>query len=326
MIKTNLPKPLILAGIFILLATTMYSQNRYPKFTEAERNWSEYDLTGWRFGINIGMCFANKYSAQYYSGERYNENNIEYVLNNKYWYEEIVQELNSNRIYNSSDWLPPAGFSDNFDEWKSQYNVAEGDKAWWIYYPVEMKYDAAISPGFYIKYNFNNTTGVFAQTNYVELKTSGAFQMVIDTVTGTSEPGYRTGFIRGKERRSTIDIGISKFYRTGKFTSIFIETGLTMNSTKVLESRIQIGKQEYNLVNNYSSGGFVPNSNGNQSEIYQGGIGFGIFLNGGMKLIVSEQVSIDPGVSIYYKNLNLEGYSDFKPDIYAYVRLIFNLF
>ncbi|MCF8365275.1 MAG: hypothetical protein K9H16_05810 [Bacteroidales bacterium] len=319
-------KSQILIMIFMLLAAFAQSQNRTPQFTENERNWSEYDLTGWRFGINIGMYFANNYSAQYYSGERFNENNIEYVLNNKYWYEEIVQELNSNRIYNNFDWLPPPDYTPNFNQWLAEYDVQQGEKAWWIYYPVEMKYDAAISPGFYVKYNFNNTTGVFAQTNYVELKTSGAFQMTIDTVTYTSEPGFRTGFIRGKERRSTIDIGISKFYRTGTFTSIFIETGLHMNSTKVLESRIQIGRREYNLVNNYSSGGYVPNSNGTTYEIYQGGIGFGIFLNGGLKFILNEQVSIDPGFSVYYKNLKLEGYSDFKPDIYAYVRLIFDLF
>jgi len=79
-------------------------------------------------------------------------------------------------------------------------------------------------------------------------------------------------------------------------------------------------------VNNYSNGGYVPGSNGTTYEIYQGGIGFGIFLNGGLKFILNEQVSVDPGISLYYKNLNLEGYSDFQPDLYAYVRLIFDLF
>jgi hypothetical protein len=326
MSKAHISKFIIILFVFLAINAPAQNQGRPPQFTEAERNWSEYNLTGWRFGINIGMYFANNFSAQYYSGEPFNENNISYVLNNKYWYEEIQQELNSNRVYNTFDWLPPADYSSAFAAWKSQYDIQPGDKAWWIYYPLEMKYDAAISPGFYAKYNFNNTTGVFLQSNYVELKTSGAFQLVIDTVTYTSEPGFRTGFIRGKERRSTIDIGISKFYRTGEFTSIFIETGLHMNSTKVLESRIQIGKREYNIVDRYSSGGFVPNSNNYEYDIYQGGIGFGIFLNGGLKFILNEQVSIDPGFSVYYKNLNLEGYADFKPDIYGYVRLIFELF
>ncbi len=316
----------IISIIFYILVSTSFAQKRTPQFSDAERNWSEYNLTGWRFGINMGMYIASNYSAQYYSGERFNVNNIEYVLNNKYWYEDIVQELNGHRIYNTFDHLPPNDWASSFTEWKNQYNIKDGDKAWWIYYPLDLKYDAAISPGFYAKYNFNNTTGIFIQTNYVELKTSGIFQMVIDTVTYTSEPGFRTGYIRGKERRSSIDIGISKFYRTGKYANIFIETGLHMNSTKVLESRIKIGRQEYNLVNNYSSGGYVPGGSNYGYEVYQGGIGFGVFLNGGVKFILSESVSIDPGVSLYYKNLNLEGYTDFSPDLYVYVRIIFGLF
>lgn len=314
------------AVILLLLTASVNAQNRSPVFTEAERNWSEYDLTGWRFGINIGMYFANNYSARYYSGEPFNENNIDYVLNNKYWYEEIQQQLNSHKVFNSFDYPPPSDYTSSWEAWKNQYNVQEGDKVWWIYYPVDIDYAAAISPGFYAKYNFNNTTGIFIQTNYVELKTSGVFQMVIDTVTYTSEPGFRTGYIRGKERRSTIDLGISKFYRTGKYMNIFIETGLHMNSTKVLENRIKIGAREYTIINRYGSGGYVPNSNSYEYDVYQGGIGFGIFLNGGLKFILNESVSFDPGVSVYYKNLNLEGYKDFKPDIYAYVRIMFDLF
>ena len=323
--KLSIPK-ILLMSLMLMLMVNGHGQNRSPVFTEAERNWSEYDLTGWRFGINIGMYFASNYTAQYYSGEPFNENNIDYVLNNKYWYEEIQQELNSNKVYNAFDYLPPQAFASSWEAWKQEYNVQEGDKTWWIYYPIEMKYDATISPGFYAKYNFNNTTGVFIQTNYVELKTSGAFQLVIDTVTFTSEPGFRTGFLRGKERRSTIDVGISKFYRTGQYTNIFIETGLHMNSTKVLENRIRIGSREYTIINRYGSGGFVPNSNSYEYDVYQGGIGFGIFLNGGLKFILNESVSIDPGFSIYYKNINMEGYSDFKPDIYGYVRIMFELF
>jgi hypothetical protein len=323
---------LIVAGMLVLiifLATAnTHAQARMPKFTPEERNWSEYDLTGWRFGINMGLYFANNYTAQYFSGERFNENNIEYVLNNKYWYEEIYQELNSNNIYKTTNGNIPPAWTSSLQEWKQQYGIADGESAWWIYYPLDMKYNATIMPGFYVKYNFNNTTGIFVQSNYVKLVASGVFQMVIDSVTYTSEPALRTGFIRGKQEQVTIDMGISKFYRTGKFTSIFIETGLQMNSTRVLESRIQIGKQEYSLVNLYGGTGYIPGPGGNSYEynIYQGGIGFGIFLNGGVKFILNETVSIDPGVQVAWKNVNLEGYQDFAPDAYVYVRLMFDLF
>jgi hypothetical protein len=48
-----------------LLFNSLNAQQRIPRFTEEEKNWSEYDLTGWQFGINLGMYLANKNSAAF---------------------------------------------------------------------------------------------------------------------------------------------------------------------------------------------------------------------------------------------------------------------
>jgi len=180
--------------------------------------------------------------------------------------------------------------------------------------------------GFYAKYNFNNSTGIFFQSNYVKLKTGGAFQLVIDSITYLSEPALRTGYIVGTEERVNIEIGISKTYPIKDIIHFFVETGFHINSTRVLTSDIQIGKREYTIINNYGELGYQPGTNQTEYEIYQGGIGFGIFLAGGIKFQLTEDISIDPGVQFYYKKLNLEGYKGFTPDYFAYVRLIFDLF
>ncbi len=316
---------IVCAGVLavMLLPAESPGQVAYQRFTPEEMNWSEYNLTGWRFGINMGMYFANKSSADYYNGMPKNENNIAWVLNNYYWYQEVNQQLNSRHILNDN--IPPQ-WSGAYNEWRAGYGLAAGDTSWWIYYPTNMKYDAAISPGFYAKYNFNNTTGVFIQSNYVKLTTSGIFQMVIDSITGFSEPALRPGYIKGVEERVNIDIGISKFYRTGQITSVFIETGFHLNSTRVLENRIQIGNKEFNIVNRYLNQNFVPNTNITEYNVYQGGLGFGIFLSGGVKFILAESISIDPGFQLFWKNINLEGYNDFGLNYYTYIRMIFNLF
>lgn len=272
-----------------------------------------FNTAGWRFGINMGMYFANKETADFYSGIPANENNIKYVLDNYYWYEEIKQELNSHRI---------------LDTQGNPVATPATDKStdWWIYYPEGLKYNAAISPGFYVKYNFNNSTGIFLQSNYVKLKTSGVFQMVIDSVNYLSDPALREGYLRGVEERVSIDLGISKFYRVGEITHVFIEMGLHMNSTRALENRIQIGAKEYSIVDIYLGGNYIPNGNTQSYQIYQGGIGFGILLAGGVKFIVSDKISIDPGVQFTWKKLNLNGYNDFSMDTFVFVRLIFDLF
>lgn len=318
-------KMTVVVAWLLFMNTVTFAQVKENRFTEEEKKWSEYNLTGWRFGINMGMYFANKGSAQYYSGLPQNENNIAWVLNNKYWYQEIRQELNSRDILKNTSEHPE--WNGAYSEWKAIYNVPSGDTSqWWIYYPENMKYDAAISPGFYVKFNFNNTTGVFIQSNYVKLRTSGVFQMTIDSITGFSEPALRPGYIRSEEERINIDIGISKFYRTGQVTSVFIETGFHMNSTQVLENRIQIGNKEYSIINTYLNQNYVPNSNLTEYSIYQGGMGFGIFVNGGLKFILTESISIDPGVQFYWKKINLTGYEDFGMSYYTYIRMIFSLF
>jgi hypothetical protein len=316
---------LITLGFFINPGSAN-SQVNYQRFTPEEMNWSEYDLTGWRFGINMGLYFANQSTAQYYSGLPENENNIAYVLNNYYWYQDVNQQLNSRKILRNPSGIPPQ-WTGEYNNWRAEYNVNVGDTSkWWIYYPTNLKYDAAISPGFYAKYNFNNTTGVFIQSNYVKLTTSGIFQMVIDSITGFSEPALRPGYIKGVEERVNIDVGISKFYRTGQLTNVFIETGFHLNSTRVLENRIQIGQKEFTIINRYLNQNYVPNTNLTEYNVYQGGLGFGIFLNGGVKFILGENISIDPGVQLFWKKVNLEGYDDFGLNYYTYIRMIFNLF
>jgi hypothetical protein len=323
-------KLLIIGFVFIFSINHASGQDSFNDFASSmvpssDDDGETFDLTGWRFGINMGMYFANKETAGFYSGIPTNENSIAYVLNNKYWGEEIKQQLNSHQILKNVAQYPE--WQGSYSEWQRQYGISGSDTSqWWIYYPEGLKYDAAISPGFYAKYNFNNSTGVFLQSNYVKLKTSGIFQMAIDSINYLSEPALRAGYLRGIEERVNIDLGISKFYQVSEITHVFVEMGMHINSTRVLENRIRIGNKEYTIVDRYLGGNYVPNGNTQEYQIYQGGIGFGIFLAGGLKFIVTEDISIDPGVQFYWKKLNLNGYNDFSMDTYAYLRLIFNLF
>ncbi len=328
LMKTVIAKTSIFLIIFQLSAFMAQSQDTYfnnePPEPPPQNEYGEaFNLMGWRFGINMGMYIANKQTVGFYDGRPENENKIEWVLNNKYWYEEIRQQLNGHNVIKNPDDVY-SDWQGEYDIWRAENGVALGDTTkWWIYYP-DLKYNATISVGFYAKFNFNNSTGVFLQSNYVKLKSSGIFQMTIDSINYVANPALRAGYIRGVEERVSIDIGISKFWPVGKITHIFVETGFHMNSTRVLENRIQIGNKEYSLVNQYGNGSYVPNSNMTAYDIYQGGIGFGIFLAGGVKFIVTESVSIDPGIQFNYKKVKLEGYSDFAMDYYAYIRLIFD--
>jgi hypothetical protein len=52
-----------------------------------------------------------------------------------------------------------------------------------------------------------------------------------------------------------------------------------------------------------------------------GGWGMGGFINAGFRLIFNNHISIDPGGSFYWSQINLKGYTKFRPHFSAFVRI-----
>ncbi|MBC8147876.1 MAG: hypothetical protein H8E98_07835, partial [Bacteroidetes bacterium] len=230
-----------------------------------------------------------------YNGSDLNENKIQFILGNKYWREDINRELNVNDTFILQE------------------------------LPAQMKYDPAVLIGFYARGEMSKTLGIILQFNYQNLKTTDFFTINIDPVIYLTEPDLRLYTIYGSEKRINIDVGISKIFRPKEKTQIFIEGGFNLNNTKVVESKIQIENLEYSLVNVYLNQNYVPNSNLQEYAINQGGIGFGTFLSSGVKLNFSDAISIDPGATLYWKSIHLEGYDYTKLHYSFYVRMIFKL-
>ncbi len=88
--------------------------NAYHVLLKKKKNWSEYDLTGWQFGINLGMYLANKNSAAFLQWPaRQRKQYSLHFKKNYYWYNEIKQELNGRDILKfpntqKPEWTAPA--------------------------------------------------------------------------------------------------------------------------------------------------------------------------------------------------------------------------
>lgn len=254
------------------------------------------DNRGLTFGINMGMMKGNGYNAMNYNGDTVrNENSINYILKNSYYYNEIKHQLNEK----------------NF----RLYSI-----------PGEMSYDASIMVGFYARYNFNNTTGVFIQFNFSKLNTNGMFAFSVDSATFTSEPALRYFSIYGQEERTYIDIGLHKEYSIGEKMNFFVEGGLNFTNTLVKKNGIKINDLDYSLINVYGNQPYVPNSGAQPYDVRQGGIGFGFFGGCGINLNFNDKVSVDPGVNLYYQSIKLLGYEEYRLNYYLYVRLMLRNF
>jgi hypothetical protein len=261
------------------------------KAQQEEDNSQEYG--GLQFGLDFGLYLPNKYPANYYNGSDGNVNNIKFIFGNKYRYEEIYKTIP--RIVDT-------------------FFLKE--------YPTNMRYPATASAGLYISYNFNRSTAVYVQFNYVKLRPHDAITVEVDPKEYLTNPDLRLYSISGEEERINIDLGYSRAFRLRQNIDIIGEAGLAINDIKVLKSRIYIEDKEYSLINLYGKNSYIPGSNMQEYDITQGGIGIGIHGGAGIKFNFSESFALQPGATLYWNNVNLEGYKDMRFSPFFYLRFI----
>ncbi len=254
---------------------------------------------GWQFGLNFGYYNPSKYTANYFNGSDKNVNNAKFVMSNFYWYQEIFQKLIAN------DTILVSGL------------------------PSNMRYKISLMPGLYGQLTLNNQYAVCFEFNYMRLKTQDAITFEVDPKPYGTLPDLRMFTIRGVEERVYIDLGIKRSFRVSGRTELFAIGGLNLNNTKVLKSSFfvkgpnDLQEKEYSMINNYINGQYVPNSNSQTVNIYQGGIGFGMYVNGGATFHFGD-ILLEPGINAHWLNINLEGYRKFKPGAGVYIRFLFN--
>jgi hypothetical protein len=107
---------------------------------------------------------------------------------------------------------------------------------------------------------------------------------------------------------------------------------LNLNYTKVLKNIMYVAPVEYNLVNIYGQGGYVPGPSVQETPLLQGGVGYGFAIGGGIGLPLASQFGVEIGGMLNYNNVNQNSkdapeyanrYTDFKPSYGIYARFLF---
>lgn len=241
---------------------------------------------GWEVVGNFGAYWGNKYQASFYNGSKSNVNNINYVFSNYYWYNDIKNSLMSSLTVN-----------------RDSFVLSET--------PSKMKYSTTMHVGFGGRYNFNPEWALNIEFNQAKLTAKDFFTIEVFPSFPNENHSYLQYPIWGIETRTNIQVGVLRTLNTTKKVRPIIELGAVFTNTLVKESKISIEKQEYNLINIYSNP-FVQNGNNQENIIRQGGLGFGGFMNGGVKIVFSNFVSAELYGSLYYQQINLENYNAFK--------------
>ena len=262
-----------------------------------EDPWADYEeekdsVCRWEFGINLGGYFPNKYSANYYNGVSGNDNTVGYVMSNTYWYRDIKLALNA------ADTVTIDG------------------------YPTNMHYHVALTGGVFLRFNFNRKNGIFLLANYTRLKAEDVVTMEVDPKNYLTIPDIRMIPIAGKEGRAILELGYQRSFPMKSKIYYFVNGSVTMCYTHVIKSVLVVEGREYNLINIYGNNNYVPNSNTQEFTTNQYGLGWGFTLGGGIGLPLTDQFSLEPGVSMQYYPVNLTGYSLYKPCFTIYMRIL----
>jgi hypothetical protein len=265
---------------------------------DEEEDPNPFPLRKVEFGLNFGAYFANKYSANFYSGIPTNVNNINYILANPNYRRDIRLSL---------------GIGETDTTTKL---TVDG-------YPTNMHYNVAFSGGLFLRYNFNRKNSLFLQADYAQLRAADAVTLLLyNPYAPSSLPDYRMEQVIGKEGRVMIDLGYQRSFPLKSRINLFIQGGVTMCYTQVVKSIFVVEGKEYNLVNIYGSQGYQPGYNQQTMNINQNAFGFGGYLGVGAGIPLTDMFGIEPGFFAHYYPVNLEGYPDFKPSFGIYLRIL----
>ncbi len=266
---------LVLMGTQLLMA-----QNACSPYSEMDE---ENPISKWEFSGNFGYYKASSYHAEFYNAAPYNVNNLNYVFGNTYWYNDIKNDF-------------------------TEY--ANRDSFWVEEYPTKMKYNAAMMGGFSLRYNRSEMVSFNLHFNFAKLHLIDIVNFQVYPAYPGEVESYVPCEVFGTESRSNIDFTVMFAFSPEKPFSAIAELGFNLNNALVKESRIRILGYDYNLVDVYGSGGYVPNTGNDGFTVRQGGIGFGLSSAAGIRYRMSPDFAVEWVMNLYYTRVKLEGYEE----------------
>lgn len=214
---------------------------------------------GLSFFAKAGAFWANKNTANFYSGRPDNANTIDRVLHSDTYGTQIWRHLVDQNL------ISPSAIGSYH-----QLQVAE--------YP-DMFYRISYQIGLGLRYDYASGFGWLLRFDIAKLNAIGAFNLSSNNGTGIlgSDPYIRCGML-GKEDRINIDVAIARTVKLNPQLDLELNLGASIINTKVKDNLMEIGGTAYSILDVWN--GQSPDYGvGSYQYINQGGIGYGVFIS-----------------------------------------------
>ena len=243
---------------------------------------------GLSFFANAGAFWADKATANFYSGRPGNSNTIDTVLHSNTYGQQIWQNLRTQGL-----------ISDAVGSYQ-QLRVIE--------YP-DMYYRTSFQFGVGLRYDYNSGLGWLLRADIAQLQAIGAFNLSTDNGTGIlgGDQYIRCGIL-GREDRISIDAAITGRVDAGNNIQLELDLGASLINTRVKENIMEIGGATYSILNVWHQG--TPDyGSGTYEYMNEGGIGYGVFISAVVGYAIPSMGSLKAYYTCSQSKTILRGYT-----------------
>ena len=253
---------------------------------------------GFEFLIGAGAYFGNKYNASYYNGSPVNTNNINYVLGNKYWYDEIYKIIVDKHPYVT-------------------------DSVYLDQLPEDMKYSVSLSIALGLRYKLNKNWAISLTYSFTRLSATDVFTLKYNAPPGNMRNNYFPQHLIAKENRSVFDLAVSYLFHPHHMIKPYLELGVQFNFVDVKKFFALIEEErQFTLLDYYNGANYIPGVDMQKYNTKFGGPGYGFSLAAGLKIVFNKYISIDPVFYVSASSINLKPYTDLAFNYGGYLRIV----
>ena len=244
--------------------------------------------TGLSVFASAGAIWADGINANFYSGRPDHANTIDRVLYSNTYGTRIWNELKTDGLIDGSI---------------GNYNQLKVEEYANMYYRTSLQF------GLGIRYDYASGFGWMLRFDMWRLQANGVFLLGSTSGTGilTNNHRYIPCNIYGREDRINIDLAITRTVDLGGNLCLELDLGASLNNSKVRENKMEIDGSTYSILDVW--GGNTPDVGvGSYDYINQGGLGWGVFMNGMLGYRVEGIGAIKLGYTCYHSKTNLKDY------------------
>lgn len=256
----------------LILSSSVNGQDNYDYNYEEEG----LDSSRFSFGINFGAHFANRNTAEIYSGRpNITTFGVEHVLFEQQFFRQEIDAYFNNNLFTVEE------------------------------YPIEERYRVASEIGFHVDYSIGEQkqNAIFLDFNIAQLRYEQFFTVGIDDPLNQSpEPlRFEQVPIFGEENRFYLNLGVQLSLYADEQSNAYFSLFGSLNNTQMRRNYFVLGEREYDIFH-------IAIDRPNQRL---GGVGYGGGTGLGYKFELMEHLDADIYYNLYYVQNNFK--DDFQP-------------